>query len=78
MIAEHVAVEMVATCIQEPRGEHGLEGYKRGHSYRCQMVEPEYPSPRYYRIYPGEPAGYYERAVPRTLTKYFSLEEKAS
>lgn len=73
-----LVTELVASCIQEPRGEHGLEGYQRGESYRCQMIEPIYPTPRYYRIYPGEPAEYYECAVPRIFTRYFHVEETSS
>ena len=76
MTTAPIVTELVATCIYEPRGEHGLEGYQRGELYRCQFVQ-EIMS-RHYRIYPGEPADYYECAIPRTFTKFFRIEEKAS
>lgn len=72
-------VEMEALCIHEPRGDHGLEGYGRGETYRCEMVEPAYPTPRYYRIYPAaDHPEYYECATPRVFSKFFHVEEKAS
>lgn len=71
-------IEKVAICINEPRGDYGLEGYQRGESYRCEMVEPAYPVPRYYRIYPAKSDDYYECAIPRSFTKYFRVEEKES
>ena len=74
MPAEMVT-EYVAICVQEPRGEYGMEGYQRGQSYRCQFVEGGHP--RYYRIFPGEPADYYECAIPRHFCKFFAIEEKA-
>jgi hypothetical protein len=70
--------EMVAVCHYEPRGECGLEGYQRGESYRCEMVKPAGPHPRYYRVYPDKAGDYYECAVPRQFTKYFTVEEKVS
>lgn len=72
---EELITELVAICVHEPRGQCGLEGYQRGQSYRCQFVEGGHP--RYYRVFPGEPADYYECAVPRQFIKYFAIEEKA-
>lgn len=72
---EELITELVAICVQEPRGECGLEGYQRGESYRLQFVEGGHP--RYYRIFPGEPADYYECAIPRHFCKFFAIEEKA-
>lgn len=68
--------ELVAICETEPRGDAGLEGYQRGGSYRCELVEGN--SPRYYRVFPDIESDYYECAVPRTFTKFFQIEEKAS
>lgn len=78
MTTEPIVTELVAVCHHEPRGEFGLEGYQRGNSYRCEFVHTEYPRPRYYRVFPGSPDDYYECAVPRTFTKFFNIEEKAS
>ncbi len=72
-------IEKVAICINEPRGDYGLEGYQRGESYRCECVDPEYPRPCYFRVYPSpEHPDYYECAIPRHFTRYFHVEEKAS
>lgn len=71
--------ELVAVCIHEPHGDHGLEGYQRGESYRCERIEPAYPQPRYFRVYPSpEHPDYYECAIPRHFARYFNLEEKSS
>lgn len=71
-----IVTELVAVCIHEPRGDHGMEGYQRAGSYRCQFVEGN--SPRYYRVFPDIESDYYECAVPRAFTKFFRLEEKSS
>ena len=71
-------IEKVAICINEPRGDFGLEGYQRGESYRCEMVKPDFPTPRYFRVYPVGSDAYYECAIPRHFTRYFHVEEKAS
>lgn len=73
---QEIVTELVAVCIYEPRGDLGLEGYQRGESYRCQFVDGNYP--RYYRVFPDIESDYYECAIPRTFTKYFTIEEKAS
>lgn len=70
--------EFVAVCHNEPRGDHGLEGYQRGEEYRCELVQPNGPHPRYYRVYPAKDGDYYECAIPRHFTKYFTIEEIAS
>lgn len=71
--------ELVAVCIHEPRGTHGLEGYQRAVSYRCQFVEGiENNHSRYYRVFPSEHSDYYECAIPREFSKFFKVEEKSS
>lgn len=69
--------DFVAVCHNEPRGDFGLEGYQRGESYRCQFVKDGEGRPPYYRIYPGTD-DYYECATPRSVTRFFTIEEKAS
>lgn len=72
-----LAIELEAICILEPRGDHGLEGYQRGETYRCQHVR-QGSTPPYYRFYPSkEHPEYYECAIPRVAIRYFHIEEKA-
>lgn len=74
-----LVTELVAVCTTEPRGDHGLEGYQRGEAYRCERVEPDYPHPCYFRVYPShEHPEYYECAIPRHFTRYFTVQEKSS
>lgn len=79
MSAEPVITEMVAICHHEPRGDFGLEGYQRGETYRCQfVVSGNHAMPPYYRVFPESAGDYYECASPRSITKYFQIEEKSS
>lgn len=72
-----LAIDMEAVCTFEPRGEHGLEGYQRGESYRCQYVR-QGSNPPYYRLFPSKDLPeYYECAIPRVATRYFRIEEKS-
>lgn len=70
--------EFVAVCHNEPRGDFGLEGYQRGESYRCQHVKDGDGRPPYYQVYPAADSDYYECASPRSITKFFTIEEIAS
>jgi hypothetical protein len=76
-VSAPLVTDLVAVCHHEPRGDFGLEGYQRGETYRCQHVKDGDGRPPYYRVYPGED-DYYECASPRSVTKYFTIEEKAS
>lgn len=73
-----LVTKMLAVCHNEPRGDHGLEGYQRGESYRCQHVKDGDGRPPYYRVYPAADSDYYECASPRSITKFFTIEEIAS
>ena len=75
-MTHELITKLLAVCIHEPRGEHNLEGYQRGESYQCELVEGK--SPRYYRIWPKDATRErYQCALPRDLLRYFRLEEVA-
>ena len=75
-MTHELITKLLAVCIHEPSGEHNLEGYRRGESYQCELVESK--SPRYYRIWPKDATHVrYQCALPRDLLRYFRLEEVA-
>ena len=48
-----------ASCVTEPRGRHGLEGYGLGQTYRFERCQDG--KGRYCRVYPDRSLpGYYE------------------
>jgi hypothetical protein len=59
-----------ARCVAEPRGRHGLEGYRLGQSYRFERCEDG--KGRYCRVYPdGDFPGYYETCGEGVFAGYF-------
>jgi hypothetical protein len=60
----------LASCVTEPRGANGLEGYGLGQSYRFERCEDR--KGRYYRVYPDESfPGYYETCGEGVFAGYF-------
>jgi len=58
-------------CINEPRGNHGLEGYSRNKIYKfeeCCLYM------RYFRVYPDINSDYYETCGPFVFHYYFKEE----
>ena len=45
-----IITECQGICIEEPRGEYGLEGYRLGRPYRAQKVVTH--NDKYFRVYP--------------------------
>lgn len=74
-MSTELITELEAICTEEPRGDFGLDGFQRGQAYRCQLVQGN--SPRYYRVFPRAGIDDFQSMVPRTLTKYFRIEEKS-
>ena len=64
-----------AKCINEPRGDGGLEGYQLNEVYSAQLCELN--DKRYFRVWPGDEAspGYYETCSPMRFKKHFKLED---
>lgn len=64
----------VATCIKEPRGQHGLEGYNKGDIYHFQLCAFE-DGEKYVRVYPAFDASwnqsYYETCGTGEFKKFF-------
>lgn len=56
------------TCIAEPRGVHGLEGYQLGETYRALFIDQT--APGYWRIWPTE-GDYYEIADKKVFRRFF-------
>lgn len=67
--------EGLATCVNQPRGASGLEGYSRGEKYR--FVELSSGGFRWFRVYPDEVAapGYYETCGSLVFHRYFERAE---
>lgn len=59
----------LCTCIREPRGEHGLEGFNIGDSYQYEVCENDL-GVVYYRIY--HRPDYYETATPPSFRRFFT------
>jgi hypothetical protein len=57
------------SCIYEPRGDHGLEGYQLNEIYLFQMCYDK--KGKYYRVFPSEELDYYECCGPINFQKYF-------
>lgn len=73
-----------ATCIREPRCDHGLEGYNLGQAHRYEerrgvlASRPSEGEVRYYRVWPVDPGedegtGYFEVCMPGVFAKYFEV-----
>lgn len=61
-----------ATCIREPRGENGLEGYSKGTEYKFERMSDSRGT--YYRVYPGDGVeGYYETCGPMVFAWFFDI-----
>jgi hypothetical protein len=61
-----------ATCIREPRGEYGLEGFSRDIEYKFKKMRDAQGA--YYRVYPGDGVEeYYETCGPIIFTRYFDI-----
>ncbi len=73
-----LVTDFVAVCRNEPGGVFVLDDYQRGESYRCQHVKDGDGRQPYYRVYPAADSDYYECASPRSITKFFTIEEIAS
>ena len=62
----------VATCVYEPRGDHGLEGFQLNQTYKYAAMETA--TGKYYRIYPDTDfPGYYETCSKSAFNKYFEV-----
>lgn len=61
---------LVAECIYEPRGDHGLEGYQAGDRYMAEFMPAMGMNTEYYRVWPVAGGGY-ETCGPGTFRKYF-------
>jgi hypothetical protein len=60
----------LARCVAEPRGQHGLEGYGLGQSYRFERCEGA--KSRYCRVYPDVSfPDYYETCGEGVFDGYF-------
>ena len=65
---------MKAICVNEPRGNHGLEGYQRNEVYIVHYYKKEQET--YYRVFPdSEDDSYSERVGAGTFNKYFKVKE---
>ena len=69
-----------ALCHNEPRGEHGLEGYLLGSLYKYQLIEREEDGKQWYRVYTSDrgvypESRYYETVACRTFGKYFTRRD---
>jgi hypothetical protein len=61
---------VLARCVKEPWGSHGLEGYGLGQSYRFERYEDG--KGRYCRVYPdGSFHAYYETCGEIVFAGYF-------
>jgi hypothetical protein len=66
-----------ALCKLEPRGDHGLEGYQAGQTYKCEYrtVGARDGKP-YFRIWPvcsDDQPDYYETCSPAVFKRYFII-----
>jgi len=52
-------------CINEPRGNHGLEGYQRGLTYIYEKIA------KTYKIYPLHNENYSESCSTRAFHQHF-------
>lgn len=55
------------TCIYEPRGYHGLEGYQVGQVYDAVK------EPGYWKVWPVSGQAYYETCGSMAFNKYFKV-----
>lgn len=65
---------MTCTCIEEPRGRNGLEGFTRGLKYRAVFREKDKLGRPYFRVYLSET--YYETCSVRTFRIFFEQEDE--
>ena len=83
------APPILVTCIFEPRGECGLEGYQAGQIYQAQYIAVEPKGPRYWRVWPGDGIvpgvakelgidSYYETVGLRSFHRYFATVEEGA
>lgn len=56
------------TCIKEPRGSHGLEGYQVGEVYDASRAD------GYWRVWPVSGQSYYEVCGLMAFHKYFEVK----
>lgn len=56
------------TCVYEPRGSHGLEGYQVGETYDASKES------GYWRVWPVAGRPYYETCGSMALNKYFKVQ----
>jgi len=74
MTAISIVTDTFARCVKEPRGQHGLEGYALGESYRFQRCENG--QGRYCRVYPSRSfPDYYETCGEGIFADYFEQVE---
>ncbi len=64
-----VVSEGHCTCIFEPRGDHGLEGYALNDRYKFQQMKDS--QGIYYRVYPDEGDSYYETCTSIVFKQHF-------
>lgn len=62
---------LVAECINEPRGDHGLEGYRQRDRYIAKLVPNKITRDFHYRIWPVAGDDYYETCSVQAFNKYF-------
>lgn len=63
------------TCIFEPRGQSGLEGYSRGDIYKYEYFEKDVSGRPYYRVYPLSGDNYYETCSVAVFNRFFKVVE---
>lgn len=71
----NVLITGSATCTYEPRGDHGLEGYQLGKSYKFEFVEHSQSRKRHCRVYPVESNPYYEVCGIVIFFRFFEEQE---
>lgn len=66
---EHYKGLSYCTCINEPMGANGLEGFVRNEKYRFEYREKDKNGKPYYRVY--HDSTYYETCGVDTFKKFF-------
>lgn len=62
----------LATCIYEPRGDNGLEGYQLKGKYLYEFMERN--NKKWFRVYPNE-SEYYETCSKQVFLRFFEKGE---